>query len=95
MSKARSPYQRHNKAPYVYSEQLRGWEHAVRNRGDVDRADAAWFRMMRLQKGAKPAGSSLTAQPPADLALHTRRCHVFPLGIRPFTVLKPTRIAAE
>lgn len=70
MRKAKSPYQRHAKAPTRYSAEYYSWREAVRRNDDraVEEADRAWKRRhaltvaslpsdkMRPRWGRKPAG---------------------------------------
>ena len=53
--KARSPYQRHSKQPYLYSQELRNWREAVRRRDmtEADRANAVWHRRHGVDLGGR------------------------------------------
>lgn len=46
MEKSRSPYQRHNKTPYRYSAELRGWREAIKRNDATEAAHhlRAWER---------------------------------------------------
>ena len=53
--KARSPYQRHNKAPYLYSQELRNWHDAIRrnDHNAAAAADRAWQKKFGIRDSAR------------------------------------------
>lgn len=48
--KARSPYQRHNKAPYLYSPQYQAWRHAWKTGNHVEHAHEVWEKAHGLRR---------------------------------------------
>lgn len=49
--KARSPYVRHSKAPYLYSPQYYAWRNAWRTGNNVEHAHETWEKAQGITRG--------------------------------------------
>ena len=70
--KARSPYQRHQKAPLQYSAEYNAWRRAARTGQGVAAADEAWHARWGFYS------------PSSMAVVRTPRRHSFPDGVWPY-----------